>query len=94
MITLYAGAIAAVIGVFIGYQEIGGPLPATQADLGELRQLVGSNTQLILGDRWFRLKARLTLVEAKLQADPTNRALIEEKTRLQAQLRDVEGKLK
>lgn len=93
MITLYAGAFAAVLGGFVGWQQLGMPVPATQNDLSELWQEIGSNTQLILGDKWFRLRVQLTLVEAQLARDPTNMKLIEEHTRLLVQLRDVEGKL-
>jgi hypothetical protein len=94
MITLYAGAVGAVIAAFVGYQQIGGPLPATQSDLSELRQEIGSNTQLILGDRWLRLTARIKALEARLAMDPTNRDLIDELATLQLQLREVEKGLK
>jgi hypothetical protein len=94
MITLYAGAITAVIGVMIGYQQLGGPIPATQADLTELRQEIGSNTQLILGDRWLRLTAQIKALEAQLAQNPGSRELIERLVRLQQQLREVERGLK
>lgn len=94
MITIYAGALAAVISVAVGWTQLGLDRPAFTSEIEELRQEVGSNTQLILNDKWFRLRAQITLIEAKLRADPTNRALIEELTRLQQSFRKVEEGLK
>ena len=52
-----------------------------------------SNTKLILGDKWFRLSAKLKEKRAQLARDPGNRDLIEEVTRLEAQLRQTEREL-
>jgi hypothetical protein len=90
MITLYAGAFAAVLGGILGWQQLGLPVPATQSDMVELRQEIGSNTKLILGDRWLRLTAQIKQLEAQLARDPGNRRLIERLVRLQQQLREVE----
>ncbi len=49
MITLYAGMFGAVLGAILGYQQLGGPIPATMTDVSQLRQEIGSNTKLILG---------------------------------------------
>jgi hypothetical protein len=94
MITIYAGAIAAVISVAVGWSQLGMDRPAMHSEIEELRQEVGSNTQLILGDRWLRLTAKIKILEARLKLDPGNRDLIDELATLQLQLREVEKNLK
>lgn len=94
MITLYAGAIAAVIGALVGYQQLGGPIPATMTDVNELRQEIGSNTQLLLGQMWDRLRLTILDLRARLAQDPTNRDLQEQLVRAEASFRDVKRKLK
>lgn len=58
-----------------------------------LQQQVASNTKLILGNEWFRLSAKLKEKRAQLSRSPGDRELIEEVTRLERQLREVERKL-
>lgn len=94
MITLYAGAFAAVFGGILGWQQLGMPVPATQNDLSELRQEIGSNTMLILGQEWERLRAKIYALRGRLAQDPTNRDLHEELARAEAQFREVDRKLK
>lgn len=94
MIKLYSGAAGAVIGLMVAYQQFGGPLPATQSDITELRQEIGSISQLILGNSWRRLTAEIKVLTEKLARDPTNRELIEELTVLEFQLRAVNRDLK
>lgn len=94
MITLYAGAVAAVLGGVIGWQQLGMPVPATQNDLSELRLEIGSNTRLILGDRWLRLTAQIKRLEAQLARNPSDRGMIDRLATLQLQLREVERGLK
>jgi len=91
---LYSGAIAAVIGVIVGYQQLGGPLPATQSDITELRQEVGSNTRLILGQEWERLRAKFYDLRDKLAKDPSNRDLQKDLAKAEASLLETERLLK
>ena len=94
MITLYAGAASAVFGLAVVYQQFGGPLPATQADITELRQEVGSNTRLILGQEWERLRAKMYDLRDKLAKDPSNRDIQEDLAKVEASLLEAERLLK
>ncbi len=94
MITLYAGMFGAVLGAILGYQQLGGPIPATMTDVSQLRQEIGSNTKLILGQLWERLRVKVYDLRARLAQDPTNRNIQEELVRAEAQFREVDRKLR
>ena len=94
VITLYAGTLGAILTVAVAWDKLDLPRPVLTTDLAELRVQVVENSQLILGDRWFRLKSDIRRVEAKLRAVPGDRDLIAQLTRLEQQLREVEKKLK
>jgi hypothetical protein len=82
-------------------QAIESKLLADQADMqmkltatmDRMEQQVASNTRLILGQEWERLRAKIYDLRAKLAQRPADRALHEELARLEAQLRDVEREL-
>ncbi len=94
MITLYGGATAVMFTIAVGWSQLGLPRPVLTTDLDELRVQVVENSQLILGDRWFRLKSDIRQLVAKLQIRPSDRELIERLTRLEQQLKAVERKLR
>ena len=93
VITIYIAMVSGMFGVAIAWGTLDLPRPAWHSEVMELEQVVASNTRLILGDRWIRLKAQIAELEAKLRGNPTNRDMIDRLVRLQAQLRETEKQL-
>lgn len=94
MITIYAGAVAAVISVAVGWNQLKLDRPAMFSEVASVQEFAEGTRKIVLGDKWFRLKAELRAKQAELTASPRDRELIEEVTRLEQQLRDVEEQLK
>ena len=93
MITIYAACVSAVLGTAVAWGSLDLPRPAWHSEVQELEQLVASNTKLILGDKWVRLKATIEELTAQLRGDPANRDLIDRLVRAQQQLRETEQQL-
>ena len=89
-----AVGVSAVLATAVAWSQLDLPRPAWRSEVVELEVQVASNTQIILGDKWLRLTAQITLPEAQLNSDPTNVKLIKELAVKQLQLREVEVGLK
>lgn len=89
-----AAGISAVLAAAVAWGQLDLPRPAWRSEVVELGVQVAANTQLILGDKWLRLTAQITLLEAQLGSDPTNIKLIKELAVKRLQLREVEVGLK
>jgi hypothetical protein len=94
MITLYGSAVAAVVSVAVGWNQLDLPTPATTAELQEVQQYAANTRAIVLNQEWFRLQAQLIRAENALQKAPHNRSLQEDVARIRAALRRVEADLK
>ncbi len=94
MFGIPAATVSAVMGVAVAWGQLDLPRPAWRSEVVELEVQVTANTQIILGDKWLRLTAQITLLEAQLRSDPTNIKLIKELAVKRLQLREVEVGLK
>lgn len=88
------GAVGAVMGVMISWQSIDFlPRWAWHTEVAAVQSFAEDTRKLVLNQEWFRLKAKLTEIRFDLSQDPRNRELIEDVTRIEQQLRDVEKQL-
>lgn len=94
MFGIPAMSISAGLAAAVAWGQLDLPRPAWRSEVIELGVQVAANTQLILGDKWLRLTAQITLLEAQLNSDPTNIKLIKELAVKRLQLREVEVGLK
>ncbi len=94
MITVYAAMFSAVLGSAVAYDKLDLPWFASTEAVQAVHQKVTSNTKLILGQEWERLRAKMYALRGRLAKDPTNRDLQEDLARAEAQLREVDAKLK
>ena len=94
MFGIPAASVSAVLAAAVAWGQLDLPRPAWYSEVAALEIQVAANTQLILGDKWLRLTAQITLLEAQLSADPTNIKLIKELAVRRLQLREVEVGLK
>lgn len=93
MITIYTAMVSGMLGVAVAWGTLDLPRPAWHSEVMELEQVVVSNTKLILGDKWIRIKSQIAELQAKLNSNPTNRDMIDRLVRLQAQLREINKRL-
>lgn len=90
MFGIPAASVSAVLAAAVAWGQLDLPRPAWHSEVAALELQVAANTQLILGDKWLRLTAQITLLEAQLNSDPTNIKLIKELAVKRLQLREVE----
>ena len=104
MITIYAAMLSAVLGSAVAYDQLDLPWFASDHDVQAVQQTVASdiedvyqdiasNTKLILGQEWERLRAKMYELRDRLAQNPSNRDLQKDLARAEAQLREVERKL-
>lgn len=72
-------------------------IKAVQADTSrefqKVQQYAGRTREIVLNQEWFRLKSQIREIQAKLDRNPGNSALIRELTRLEQTLRAVNADL-
>ena len=91
---MIAGAIAAVLGVMATWEKLEFlPRWAWYSEVVVVQEFAQDTRRIVLNQEWFRLRTELREVQTKLSTDPMNRDLIEDATRLEQQLRDVEEQL-
>lgn len=93
MITLYAGAVGAVLTTAVAWNQLDLPRPATSEEVRDVWQYAMDTRQIVTNQEWFRLSAKLKIARAKLRLDPTNRELIDEVTRLEQAIKEVDDQL-
>jgi hypothetical protein len=100
MVTFYAGAVGAILSVAVYWHQLDLPrfaylseVTSVESKLSELQQYSIGTRKITLNQDWFRLKTQLTDRQARLAADPRNWELIEDVTKIEQSLRDVEGQL-
>ena len=88
---MIAGAFAVTLGIMASWQSMDFlPRWAWNTELQAVAQQVASNSRLILGQEWERVKAKIYELRGKLAQQPRNRDLQQELARAEQQLRDVE----
>jgi hypothetical protein len=86
MITLYGGAVGAVLTAVVAWNQLDMPRPALHAEVQAVQQYASNTRELVLNQEWFRLRIQLREAQAKLKSDPLNRELIRTVTRLEQAL--------
>ena len=89
--SMIAGAFAVTLGIMASWQSMDFmPRWAWNSELQVVAEQVASNTRLILGQEWERLKAKIYDLRDQLARNPSNRDLHEDLARAEQQLREVE----
>lgn len=104
MISIYAAAVAGVLGAGVSWSALGWPTPATSTDIAQLKvgveqQIVGLErfavgTRIItLGQEWGRLTRKIDLLVAKGTLNPNERGYLSDlrirRAQVTRQLRDL-----
>jgi hypothetical protein len=92
VITMYCGAISAVIAVIIGYNQLDWPRPAMHTEVREVQQYAAGTREIVLNQEWFRLEAELRRAEAEYARNPSP-VLLDSISRLKSAIRSVQGQI-
>ena len=92
MITICAGALAAVLSVAVGWTQLDLPVPATHNDVQVVQQYAEGTREIVLNQEWFRLNAELRRAEAQYAKAPSA-AILDAISRLEAAIRAVQSAL-
>lgn len=100
-VTMLATMASAIIGLGVAWHTADLPRLAYKSEvtkveqqLVEVQQFTSGTRLLILNGEWFRISAELKEKRARLKQDPFNVDLIEEVTKLEQSLREIEEQIK
>ena len=100
LITMVFGMIPAAIGAMVAWDSADLPRLAYKSEVVEVRselmqiqQFSESTRLLLLNGDWFRLSAELKEKRERLKKDPFNGDLINEVTRLEQSLHEIEDQI-
>ncbi len=93
LISICTAAVVATLGVVTTWDDMGLPRPALHSEVQELRVYAEGTRAITLNQEWFRLSVQLKVAEANLQKNIQDMKLINEVTRLEQALKDVDDQL-